>query len=333
MSTWRRLAVMALAVVTAGCPRRPPPLADSAPAMARPEQPSVSDRTALTEGRPRPNAASYDTTALPRVRVSVDCRAKATKISPLIYGIAYYPFDERASSGPVAGRCDRAAMGRQHDLDVQLGARRLEHRQRLVSSRTTPAWLRTRSSSRTNASHGMASALTVPMMGWVAKDATSSSFPVSAFGPQAGDRPVEGRRRQRKGEGQRQAHHAAVPPRAPTMPHHARVREAMGRGDPQGGREDRAGAASTCTSSTTSRCSGARRTATCTPSRCRTTSSSQRTIDYGTAIREARSRTRSSPAPPSGAGPGTCTRPRTWPRAAPRCAPTAARTATCRVVA
>src|SRR5207253_1276417 len=35
-----------------------------------------------------------------------------------------------------------------------------------------------------NAAHGIQSALTVPIMGWVAKDGTSASFPVSAFGPQ-----------------------------------------------------------------------------------------------------------------------------------------------------
>ncbi|HET7825413.1 MAG TPA: glycoside hydrolase family 44 protein [Anaeromyxobacter sp.] len=35
-----------------------------------------------------------------------------------------------------------------------------------------------------NRAHGVASALTVPMLGWVAKDATSYSFPVSALGPQ-----------------------------------------------------------------------------------------------------------------------------------------------------
>ena len=32
--------------------------------------------------------------------------------------------------------------------------------------------------------HGVATALTVPMIGWVAKDTSSSSFPISAVGPQ-----------------------------------------------------------------------------------------------------------------------------------------------------
>jgi hypothetical protein len=35
-----------------------------------------------------------------------------------------------------------------------------------------------------NRQHGVTTALTVPMIGWVAKDATSYSFPVSALGPQ-----------------------------------------------------------------------------------------------------------------------------------------------------
>ncbi|MGH7272292.1 MAG: glycoside hydrolase family 44 protein, partial [Polyangiaceae bacterium] len=36
-----------------------------------------------------------------------------------------------------------------------------------------------------NAAHGVESALTVPILGWVAKDATSYAFPVSIYGPQA----------------------------------------------------------------------------------------------------------------------------------------------------
>src|SRR5678815_5571098 len=35
-----------------------------------------------------------------------------------------------------------------------------------------------------NRKHGLASALTVPMIGWVAKDTTASGFPVSVLGPQ-----------------------------------------------------------------------------------------------------------------------------------------------------
>jgi hypothetical protein len=46
-----------------------------------------------------------------------------------------------------------------------------------------------------SAAHGMTSTLTVPTIGWVAKDTTSYSFPVSAFGPQlsvAADNPDMG---------------------------------------------------------------------------------------------------------------------------------------------
>src|SRR5262249_1340627 len=39
--------------------------------------------------------ASYDVATLPQVTMAVDCSAKATPISPYIYGIAYYPFDDK----------------------------------------------------------------------------------------------------------------------------------------------------------------------------------------------------------------------------------------------
>jgi hypothetical protein len=51
--------------------------------------------------------------------------------------------------------------------------------------------------------HGVKSALTVPLLGWVAKDGTSYSFPVSTFGPQqatAGDLPDAGNGVSRSGK-------------------------------------------------------------------------------------------------------------------------------------
>jgi hypothetical protein len=40
-----------------------------------------------------------------------------------------------------------------------------------------------------NRAHGVATALTVPMLGWVARDTTSSAFPISRLGPQRGVAP------------------------------------------------------------------------------------------------------------------------------------------------
>jgi hypothetical protein len=142
------------------------------------------DRVGLTKsiGGPRP-AASYDPATLTQVPISVDCRAKAVKVSPLIYGIAYYgSFDEKRQAAQwVLGATARRWGGNTTSTyNYQNGA-----------WNTGKDWFFENVGNvsyndffKDNAAHGMGSVLTVPIMGWVAKDNTSSSFPVSALGAQ-----------------------------------------------------------------------------------------------------------------------------------------------------
>ena len=125
--------------------------------------------------------------ALRDVVMSVDCRAEAQPINPQIYGIAIYPPD-----GPSPN----------HQFETFAGARRwggnLTTRYNWELGNAWNAgsdwffenldylgagWSYTKFLAE-NAEHHMATALTVPMIGWVAKDTTSFGFPVSKLGPQ-----------------------------------------------------------------------------------------------------------------------------------------------------
>jgi Glycoside hydrolase family 44 len=133
-------------------------------------------------GAPRP-AGSYDPAILPHVNIAIDCRAKATKISPYIYGIAFYAFN------------DEKRQKEQWLLDATArrwgGNTASTYNWEINTWNTGNDWYfenhgvgSYKEFFQANAEHNVASALTVPIMGWVSKDDSSSSFPVSAFGPQ-----------------------------------------------------------------------------------------------------------------------------------------------------
>jgi hypothetical protein len=109
----------------------------------------------------------------------VDCRATATAISPLIYGIAW---DARAKGPPQVRATTRRWGGNPASrFNWQLGN----------AWNTASDWFFENVETKPvaeffsdDAARGWKSALTVPTIGWVAKDTTSYSFPVSAFGAQ-----------------------------------------------------------------------------------------------------------------------------------------------------
>jgi hypothetical protein len=108
--------------------------------------------------------------------VTLDCRAQARAISPLIYGIA----QGVVSSGETAHRIGGNAMTR---LNWDLGnvwntGSDWFFENVKGDDAGLPFWL-----SEAQAA-GLQMGLTVPMIGWVAKDSTSSGFPRSKFGPQ-----------------------------------------------------------------------------------------------------------------------------------------------------
>ncbi len=128
-------------------------------------------------------AASAPRTVGHAQHVAIECKRKTHKISPLIYSIAFYPMWGVPRSAPVGDEAARAPLGRQPQQPLQLPARRrLQRRHGLVLSqplgghggRPGYSW---ETFMQDNAEHGAQSVFTLPMIGWVAKDTSSFSYP------------------------------------------------------------------------------------------------------------------------------------------------------------
>jgi hypothetical protein len=120
--------------------------------------------------------------------LTVDLRHPRHRISPLIFGVGH---SERADPGrarpwELGATAVRWGGNSSSRYNWELGNawntgsdwffRNVDY-----SDRPGPAYARFMDENR---AHGVASALTMPMLGWVAKDTTSASFPVARFGPQ-----------------------------------------------------------------------------------------------------------------------------------------------------
>ncbi len=116
--------------------------------------------------------------------MTIDCTAPGHRISPLIYGIAFDGLTEKKDK---------------HQYEVGATSRRWggnptsRYNWKLGGTwNTANDWFFQNVDIgvsyddflESNRKHGMSSALTVPMLGWVAKDAKSVGFPVIRFGPQ-----------------------------------------------------------------------------------------------------------------------------------------------------
>ena len=120
--------------------------------------------------------------------MAVDCRAKTTRINPLIYGIAFDAMHDAKDKqqwemGSTARRWGGNSTSR---YNWQLGnawSTANDWYFQNVNYTEVADYSYTRFLAD-NATHGMKTALTVPMVGWVAKDTTSYSFPVSVYGLQ-----------------------------------------------------------------------------------------------------------------------------------------------------
>jgi len=148
------------------------------------------DRVGLTGADPEQLKAAQaiaDAPGFPAA-LSVDCKAPGRAISPLIYGIAYSALRENDG---------------QHQFALNATARRWggnptsRYNWELGNAWNTASdyfFINThyghpnervwQTFLEVNRDRGLKSALTVPMLGWVSKDTTSVSFPVSEFGPQ-----------------------------------------------------------------------------------------------------------------------------------------------------
>jgi hypothetical protein len=142
------------------------------------------DKIALVKGTPVARSTpSVEPSNLARVTVGVDCRAKATRINPMIYGINYYPMHEpkRQAAQWLLGAAARRWGGNAastYNWEIDAWNTGKDWFFENIAAPSYTEFL------KENAAHGMVGAITVPMMGWVAKDKTSWSFPVSVFGRQ-----------------------------------------------------------------------------------------------------------------------------------------------------
>jgi hypothetical protein len=111
--------------------------------------------------------------------MTIDCRAKATPISPLIYGMVTGE-KERATAAQLRATAMRwgGNLSSTYNVDIDAWNSGADW---FFENREAPSAAQFL---RENSAHGVRSALTVPMLGWVAKDKTSYSFSVSALGAQ-----------------------------------------------------------------------------------------------------------------------------------------------------
>jgi hypothetical protein len=133
------------------------------------------DKVVLAAYDPKAAIAAVAKAPVRNVKLAVDCKAGDHAISPYIYGVA--------GDGDVfeLGATIRRWGGNPTTrYNFQINA--LNVGKDWFFENTKAGDYRT--FLEENRKHGLATALTVPMIGWVAKDTTSSGFPVSALGPQ-----------------------------------------------------------------------------------------------------------------------------------------------------
>jgi len=144
------------------------------------------DKVYLTKPSIR-EPVEYDLNTLPQAPIAIQCKAKATRISPYIFGFAYNGFDD--------------ANAAEAQWQLEGTARRWGGNPTSTYNWEIDAWntgndwyyenhsITTKQFFSDNEQHGIVGALTIPMMGWVSKDTTSHSFPVSEAGAQQATDP------------------------------------------------------------------------------------------------------------------------------------------------
>ena len=139
-------------------------------------------------------------------RLSVDCKAASKTISPLIYGIGFDitgttdGLDPRLWSMRPSGR----RMGGNQSSRYNWSADTLNSgndwffENQNAKRGADPIW---KIFLDANAAHGAASVIEIPMLGWVAKDATSVSFPLAIFPSQQASEAARGAGNGRRPDG------------------------------------------------------------------------------------------------------------------------------------
>jgi hypothetical protein len=180
-------------------------------------QPVYIGRVGLTAGNNEVRAASAPVKqAAPSSsnregRFIVDCRAPGRPINPMIYGVG--GGDKQGSQWLMNIGAKRWGGNPSTRYNWQIGHAwntGNDYFFRNVDYNNNPAFSYDNELAE-NLAHGVPVALTVPTIGWVAKDTSSYSFPVSVFGPQeaqASENPDMGNGKTKEG--------VLIPPGPPT---------------------------------------------------------------------------------------------------------------------
>ncbi len=141
----------------------------------------------ILTGRRRPAAAGSSADKQRAAVATIDCGSARLPISPAIYGIAFNALTEESQRsqftiGATTRRWggDPTSRFNWENGNVWNPGHNWYWRNMKVLRRGN-AW---QTFFKNNATNRMTSALTVPMLGWVAKDSTSVSFPISQRGAQ-----------------------------------------------------------------------------------------------------------------------------------------------------
>lgn len=129
-------------------------------------------------GGPAPGSSGADTQASARsVSFQLDCGGPDRPISPLIYGIG----GAGGSPWELGATARRWGGNPTTRYNWELNTANLTKDWFFKNTDSAPGY---RAFLEENRRHGVKSAVTIPTIGWVAKDSTSYSFPVAGFGPQ-----------------------------------------------------------------------------------------------------------------------------------------------------
>ncbi len=146
---------------------------------------TIDDVTMTVPGAETGGAAAQPRVAGKPLKVSIDCKKKDHQISPLIYGIAFYPLWEYKSDHHWDLKPPARRWGGNHSTryNFQLGEAwnaGMDWYFRNLTYTNKPNWT-WETFLEVNAEHGAGSVISLPMMGWVAKDTKSMGFPVKDF--------------------------------------------------------------------------------------------------------------------------------------------------------
>ncbi len=154
------------------------------------------DEVSLTKANPAQLAGARKATVETRkADVTIDCGAEPRKISPYIYGIAFDPQTISQSHWTRLGSTIRRWGGNPSSrYNWKLGnawntANDWYFRNVNYTSDRNYSW---RQFFDDNEANGLHSAITLPMIGWVASDTTTYGFPVARFGAQRAMDPGSG---------------------------------------------------------------------------------------------------------------------------------------------